>query len=363
MDVLMLRLLLDGSFFLAIFNPLISGENYVLKWGLLGVLAAWMIWILVNWKKKDLEGRIQDVALSEVKILAVIQVYELTIMGFSRWQEKCAPFVIFFAVVTILFLRAGRLVGGSQEKNRFWGANCVELVILLGSAAVLSSDTVKTAAWKLLGDFYMTCIFPVIILFLNLLQLVLMFLEPLIAALFSKVEFENYEVEVDNRTAQDFLQLTGTEPLAETPLWAKIAGAVIVVTVLAIIFYFLYKKLAVAGSGRDRTIKGEVKKSALGAIDRSATKRSSLFDEKNVRYYYRKFLNHCRKKGLWPESEMVTSEMMQTIAVENWGEEASVEELTTLYREVRYGGRMDEEQDKKSAKALFKKIRASSENK
>ena len=355
---MLLRLLLDCSFFMAIFNPLISGSNYAIRWGLSTVLAVWISWILVNWKKKDLEGRIQDIAFTEVKILAVVQVYELVIMGFAGWQEKCAPYVAVFAVTVILFLRAGRLVGGSQEKKRFWGANTVEILGLLLMTVVLSSEVVKNAAWKLLGGFYMKLVLPILMFFLSLLQMVLMVLEPLISALFSKVEMPEQQVELDTRTGQDFLQLTGNEALAETPLWVKAAGIAIIVLVLAIIFYFLYKKLSVAGSGRDRNVRGEVKKSSLGSADRAAAKRPSLFDEKNVRYYYRKFLALCRKNGLWPESEMVTSEMMKTIATESWGEEASVEELTTLYRDVRYGAYTDAEPERKTAKALVKKIKA-----
>ena len=73
MDVMILRLLLDSSFFLAVFNPLITGENPVMRWGLPAILVGWLIWIVMNWKKRDLEGRIHDMAMTEVKILAVIQ--------------------------------------------------------------------------------------------------------------------------------------------------------------------------------------------------------------------------------------------------------------------------------------------------
>ena len=111
MDVMLLRLLLDCSFFMAIFNPLISGSNLAIRWGLSTVLTVWISWIFVNWKKKDLEGRIQDIAFTEVKILAVVQVYELVIMGFAGWQEKCAPYVAVFAVTVILFLRMRFLIG------------------------------------------------------------------------------------------------------------------------------------------------------------------------------------------------------------------------------------------------------------
>ena len=153
MDVMILRLVLDASFFTAIFNPLISGENQVIRWGLIVVLAAWLIWIVMNWKKKDLEGRIQDIALTEAKAMAVIQVYEVVLLGFTDWQKICAPYVALFIMAAILFLRAGRLVGGSQEKRRFWSANGVELLLIVGSAMMLSSDAVKGFVWKMLGDF------------------------------------------------------------------------------------------------------------------------------------------------------------------------------------------------------------------
>ncbi len=363
MDVLILRLLLDASFFMAIFNPLISGSNAALRWGLTTVLAVWLGWLMFNWKKKDLEGRIQDIALTEVKALAVVQVYEVVMLGFAKWQSVCAPYVVLFAVTAILFLRAGRLVGGSQEKRKFWSANSLELILILGTVAVFSSEAVKTLAWKLLGKFYMTLILPILMFFLSVLQAVFMVLEPFIAALFAGVELGEQEVELDTRTGQDFLQLTGNEALAETPLWAKIAGVVIVVAIFAIIFYFLYKKLSVSGSGRDRKIQGEVKKSTIADGERRTVKKPSFFEEKNVRYYYRKFLALCRKHGVEPEGEMVTTEMMRTIAAESWGDEESVDEFTNLYRDVRYGGQKDEEPERKIAKALYKKMKGNAESK
>lgn len=363
MDVLILRLLLDSSFFMAIFGHWISGDNTALRFGLPAVLVCWLGWLLLNWKKKDLEGRIQDVAMTEFKILAVVQVYEVVMLGFARWQQVCAPYIVIFVVVFILFLRAGRLVGGSQEKGKFWASNGLELLLLLGSVAIFSSETVKNLAWSLLGKFYMTLILPILAFFLNIIQAVFMFLEPWIASFFSGVEFAEQEVELDTRTGQDFLQLTGNEPLAETPLWVKIAGIAIVVVILAIIFFFLYQKLSVTGSGRDRKIKGQVKKTSIGAAERRTEKRRSIFEEKNVRYYYRRFLELCRKNGLEPETASVTSEMMQQIAVENWGEAETVEDLTELYREIRYGGKTDADPERAQAKGWFKTIRSAADKK
>lgn len=357
MDVMLLRLLMDASFFMAIFNPMICGENQLVRWGLVTVLAVWLTWILVNWKKKDLEGRVHDVAITELKAMAVIQVYELVLQGVTKWQEQCAPYVVMFLIAAILFLRAGRLVGGSQEKKKFWGANGVELLLILGGVVVLSSDFVKSAAWKLVSGVYMSVILPIIMLFLNLLQLVFMCLEPLLALLFSGVEAPGYEMEVNTDSAMDLLDLSDVEMITNAPLWTKILGAAVLVVIFGIIFFFLYKKLSVEGSGNDRTIQGEVKKTALASSDRKNAKRHSIFEEKNVRHYYRRFLELCRKHGLQPEQGIMTTELMRQIAVSNWGEEESVDQLTDLYREVRYGGRNEEEEEKKTAKSIFKKMK------
>lgn len=357
MDVLMLRLLMDASFFMAIFNPLIVGEHPVLRWGLVTVLAVWLFWILLNWKKKDLEGRVYDVALTELKAMAVIQVYEMVIQGTTAWQERCAPYVVVFVISAILFLRAGRLVGGSQEKKKFWGANGVELLLILAGVVVLSSDFVRGAAWKLVSGAYMALVLPIMMLFLNLLQLVFMLLEPLLVLLFSGVDAPGYEVEFSAESAMEMLNLTGEEGLGESPLWTKVLAAAVIVVVLGIVFYFLYKKLSVEGSGKDRTIQGEVKKTALAASKRQTAKRNSIFEEKNVRHYYRKLLELSRKHGLQPEQGIMTTELMRQIAVSNWGEEESVDQITDLYRDVRYGGRSETEEDKKTAKSIFKKMK------
>ncbi len=357
MDVLVLRLLLDASFFMSVFNPLISGSNVVFKFGLTTILGAWLVWIAINWKKKDLAGRVQDIAFGQLKILAVVHVYEVAMLGLTRWQEVCGTYLACFVVIMILFLRAGRLTGAHQEKKRFWGANSLEMLVVLVVALVMSSQVVRSAAWGMIGGFYKVMILPVLMLIINVMQMVLMLLEPLIAALFDNVEFENHEVEVDNRTAMDFLDLTGTEGMGEAPLWSKILGIAIVAVVLAIVFYFLFKKFSVEGSGRNRDIRGEVKKSTLGAGERPVSKKRSFFEEKSVRYYYRKFLDLCRKNGMQPETLQVTTEMMQQIAEERWGDEANVGELTELYREVRYGGRQDEEPERKTAKELFRNVK------
>ena len=64
---------------------------------------------------------------------------------------------------------------------------------------------------------------------------------------------------------------------------------------------------------------------------------------------------------MWPETEMVTSEMMQNIVIDHQGDESAIEELTTLYRDVRYGGCTEQDTDRVNAKSLVKKIKASFE--
>lgn len=357
MDVLVLRLLMDASFFMAIFNPLIAGEHAMLRWSLLAVLAVWMIWLVGNWKKKDLEGRVQDVAFMELKAMVVIQVYEVVLQGITKWQNRCAPYVVVFVVAAILFLRAGRLIGGSQEKRKFWGANGAELFLIFAGVLVLSSEFMKSMAWKLVSGVYMSVILPILMLFLNLLQLVFMLLEPLFALLLSGVDTPENEVQLSTNFSMELRDLVAEEGLAETPLWVKIVGAVVLIVIFGIIFFFMYKKLSVEGSGKNRDIQGQVKKTALTAAERKAEKRHSMFEEKNVRHYYRKFSELCRKYCVQPEHRVMTTELIREITVANWGEEESIDQLTELYRDVRYGGRSDGDEEKKTARSIFKKMK------
>ena len=49
--------------------------------------------------------------------------------------------------------------------------------------------------------------------------------------------------------------------------------------------------------------------------------------------------------------------------LESWGNKESVDELTTLYRDVRYGGKDDNEPERKTAKGIFKKLKELAESK
>lgn len=368
MDVLVFRILMDGSFFLAIFSPLILMGIPIVKFGLLAVLAAWVLWLFANWKSRNLAESVQDVVFLELKILAVIQIFEMLILGITGWKERCAPFLVLFAVTAIVLLRAGRLAGGTADtgtggRGRFWGVSGLEIAAVLFAALILSSGFVTGAAAGLIGKLYSYVILPILLLLLNVLAGILWILAPIFSAIFSKVENRQNDVEVNNATGQMTLGLDGTEAV-HTPMFLKVLGVILILLVLFLFFRFLYRRLSEAGSGRDRRNAGTVTRSSLPASERKKGRRKLFDDEKNVRYYYRKFLSLCGKYGLIPEEGAVTTEVLHQMAADCWkDEEETLGEMRNLYLEVRYGGREDDDSDRKRAKELYKEVKERAERK
>lgn len=357
MDVLIMRILMDCSFYLSVFMPLMQKGIPGLKQGLTILLAAWIAYVIRNWTARDFAGGVQDVAFLEGKVLAVIQVFELVILGVNGWQELCVPYVIAFVVTAIMLLRAGRLHMGIQEKGHFWSVNGLEFLALLGTLFVVTSDAAKKLVIGGLGIFYGKLILPVLLLFLKILEKILWFLWPFLTAIFSKVEIDGEYVQIDNSTAQDLLTLDGSEMKA-APGYLKVIGAVFAAAALILFFRFMCRKLSEAGSGKDRGNRGEVRRSTMSAAERKKTSGNFFDGEKNVRYYYRRFLELCRKHGIDPDDGIVTTETMYRMAADCWKEEeVYLKDLRSVYLDVRYGGKKDEEPDRKLAKTLYKRIK------
>lgn len=359
MDVLILRVLLDISFYLSVFMPLIRMENPVMRWGLVALLALWVIWLIMNWKARNFASMIQDMVFLEIKVLAVVQVFELVAMGLSKWQDACGPFVLLFLVTAILLLRAGRLAAGNQGKGQFWSVNSLEFGALLGTVFVLSSETVRTFVWNTLGGLYMKGILPVLLLILDILEKVLWFIWPLLEAIFSKVEYQGYEIEINNQSGKEMLKLEDAAAI-ETPEGLKILGLIIAVAAVVLFLRYMAKRLSESG-GAARKQSGEIRRSTIPVAEKKAQRK--LFDgEKNVRYYYRKFLELCRKHGMDPEDGTITTEAMYRMAADQWkDEEVYLRDLRSVYLDIRYGGKKEDEPDRKLAKTLYKKIKEAAE--
>lgn len=366
MDVLLFRMIMDGSFFLTIFFPAILMGMPAVAYGLLAVLAAWLLWLAANWKSRDLIDGVQDTVFLEIKVLAVIQIFELFILGFTDWKAKCAPFLVMFAVSAIVLLRAGRLArgtygSGAGGRGRFWGNSSLEIAAVLVLAVLLSSGAVTGAAVNLIRNFYSYMILPLLLLLLRVFAGILWLLAPIFSAIFSGVGNREYEVEVDNTSGQMTLGLEGTEAV-RTPAALKILGILLVIAALFLFFRFLYRKLSEAGSGKDRRNAGTITRSSLAASEKKTGRRRLFGGEKNVRYYYRKFLALCDGYGVLPKEGAITTETVRRLAADSWKEkEEALEELRNLYLEVRYGGRKDEDSERRRAKELYREIKEQAE--
>lgn len=351
MAVMFLKLVTDLFWYLAAMMPVIISVPFAAEVILTLIPCIYGIWLILNRKKQDFSENCQDVFLFESKVLAVISLFELMILGLARWQRQCGPFLIGFLVTGILLLRVSRVSERDQKKAGFWGWNGLSMLPVLAAALLLASGAVRRSVWFLIGGIYQNLILPVILGMLRLLIVALAAAAPLFAGLFpelSRIEAEM--VVIDTETKVDFEAFEGTE----TPLFLKVIGVLLLALAAAGICYLLYKRITAANGPRDRREQGEIHKSGLSAKEQRGIGRQ-FSREKNVRYYYRKFLRLCRARGISLERSM-TSEEIQHLAVRYWSKE-EVSELRKLYCETRYGGVDDKGERRQRAKELYGKMK------
>ena len=69
MDILVFKILTDVCFYMAMFMPLfLSGPLWV-RVLLFLALASWCVWLLVCWKKRNMEERAHDSLMTEARLL------------------------------------------------------------------------------------------------------------------------------------------------------------------------------------------------------------------------------------------------------------------------------------------------------
>ncbi len=107
--------------------------------------------------------------------------------------------------------------------------------------------------------------------------------------------------------------------------------------------------------------RGEVKRSYLRAEDKRVSGKGFWGGERNVRYYYRKYLKLCIQGGLDMESHGVTSEQVHERAANLWGMEEELAKLRTIYLKIRYGKRKESGSERAKAREIYKKVKERAE--
>lgn len=355
MPVMILKLVTDLFWYLAVLVPVIVSVPFAAGAVLTLIPCAYGIWLILNRKKRDFSGNCQDVFLFESKILAVVSLFELMILGPGRWQRQCGPFLFGFIVAGIFLLRVSRVSEQDQKKAGFLGWTGFSMLPVLAAALLLASGVVRKSVWFLISGLYQNLILPVILGILRLFLVALASAAPLFSGLFpglSQIEAEM--VVIDTETKVDFESFEG----AKTPLLLKVAGIFLLILAVAGLCYLVYKRIAAADSPEDRRVPGEIHKSGLSAEGQRES-GGRFHREKNVRYYYRKFLRLCRARGISLERSM-TSEEIQRCALQYWSKE-ELSELRKLYCETRYGDVDDRGERRQKAKELYGKLKRESQ--
>lgn len=351
MTVLILKFLTDLSWYLAIVFPLMVAAPVLLKVILTAVPAAWAVWLMITGRKRDMGGGAQDAILFEGKLLAVAAILELAMLGVSRWQSQCGVFVLAFFVFGILLLRVSRVSEAEQSKAKFLGLNGLYLFLLAVCAFLLSMRPVREAAVSFVSGMYRYLILPVLILMVRALVLVFEILGRFIPALEPLSQYEA-ELTLETGLEAETAQMT----VSETPVFFKVFG-ILLAAVLGFLFLrYLYRKFSDVGRYDGRDNAGTSVREQLSPDGERQSGWGEFSSERNIRYYYRKFLKLCRKRGLYPEG-IATSQAVEQAARSLWQEDG-LSAFREQYLKVRYGGHKESSEEKKRDREQYRKLKA-----
>ncbi|MCD8019221.1 MAG: hypothetical protein LUF92_06450 [Clostridiales bacterium] len=349
MVIALLKMLTDSAWYLAFMIPILAALPDVAKWILLMVPALWVIYLAISWKKRDFISDIQGMVFFEARFLLGAGIMELLFIGPARWQALCGRPVLLFLVFGIFLLRAGRIAETTGEKRSFWSTSVISLLAPLFSAVVLTSETVRSGALWLLRTFYDHLIIPILTAIIWLLAGFCSILVNLFSVIFSgAISSENQELlEME---VEDSLELEEAATV-QAPLVIKIVGTLLLILAIVTLLFFLYRKLAANASGWRQKVTGSITRSPDEEHPSQSRHPGFPGRKRNVRYYYRKFLQLCVKNGLDTDRPL-TSGIVHNYAVSRWDEETS-SEFRDLYRRIRYGGEPEDEDARERAKDLY----------
>lgn len=348
---------MDGSFYLAVFGPMLRSSSLPVRMGLFLVLTAWYLWLSKNWNRRNMIETAREAAFLEAKLLAVIELFEFVLLRSSVWKRSCAPFVLSFIVSGILLLRAARLNRNSKKAGSFWMNSGWELLALLAAAFVVSSRPVSHGIYGLLANCYQLLLLPVIELFLFGMIRALSWLWPFLSSLFSRDNLEMPEASLEIGGVSAEMIFEGMER-ADPPKYLKTLGILLLGILLSAFFYYLFRKLSEGSRFSQKEIAGEISRNRMDPDRSEKEPYGSLWiREKNIRFYYREFLRLCLKHGVYQIKENGTTEKIGQRAKAKWGMEAELTELRRLYLKVRYGEKEEDAGEKRRMKEIYKMVK------
>lgn len=347
---LLFKLLTDSFWYLCLMAPVLQASGRGPGLFFLLPIPVWWAWLFRNRKKRDVFGVLKDQFILETKLLLGIGFFELLFLGPVRWQTVCGRFAALFLLGGVLLLRAGRLTEEGAADGSFWRRSGGSVLALTALAAFFAFPPVYQGVLGLLGFFYQRLILPLLMVILELLLGAFSW----IAGFFPEaapMEAE-HPVEISDWSLAEWA--AETTETGQAPAILRLLGRLLPVLFLLILLYFLYRKLTDMGNRSGEKIYGTVERSGIPAEKRPSGRILGLFEKRNVRYYYRRFLLLCRKRGIViPDS--ATSRRIEENAQALWpGKELF--RFHEIYRNVRYGEYPETEREVKEARELYRRF-------
>lgn len=349
-----LKILTDILFYLAVFRPLFRIMPPMVRIGLGVIPLIWAVWVKLNWKTRDFMEALPDTFSFQGKLIAGISLLEIFFIGIGQWSEVCAPFVVMFAAVGIMAMKTGRIAAGNQKKGMFWFVCGMEICFVLAAGIFFSSRFFTGSVKVFLGGIYHLLILPVLLLIIQVIAKLLEAAWPYLMQIFSneiKFQASDEGISINGDLGVELEQ----GEIAVGAEYFKILGIVFAVAALGLFLWLLYKKLSKTYDPK-RKLHGTVSQVVIPLEKQDEEKLPLFGGERNVRYYYRKFLKLCKKRGGWSQ-KYATSADIHEFALFHW-DETILTELRELYLVVRYGGKTDNAEEKKRAREIYKKLKA-----
>lgn len=363
MIVWLLKSLTDVSWYLAMITPLFWVVPGAGQFFLAAVPAAWCGNLFLQWRKQDFGASIPDTFLFELRVLGVVSFFELFIVGISGWQRMCAPFAAAFGVFGIWLLRMIRIEESGQRDKKFLGLNGLYVAVVSAAAAILASPGVTGAVKLVFGSFYQGIFLPLLVLFFGAVGRLFMAFWERFGHLFPKlheVVFYGDQLALDTRTGLEG-EAAGNSDFPEI---FRYLGMALTALFIFLILRYVYRRLSDAAGRRRRVNAGAMERSGLSGSRRKKGQEPFLGGERNVRYYYRKFLKLCAEQGVYTDEGYVTTDSVYRAVrrsgnTSHWPEEALLE-LRDLYRVARYGrepGGLEPAEERRRAKEIYKELK------
>lgn len=357
MDILVFKILTDACFYLALCMPLLLFGPFWVRAALSLALAAWCIWVLVCWKRRNMEERAHDSLMTEARLLLLAGGVQWLSLGTETWGRRCVPFFAAFLILGIFLLRILRLARTGQGRGSLWKRTSGELLAVLLAAALLSSRAVTRGVLWGISGLYRLLVVPVLELMVRLLAGILMGISWIFSRLFPDFSYKMPEYALDGLPAPEAVPgLEGTAA-SELPAALRLLGTLAAVAALLLFFWFLYRLLSSRGRETDRRAAGTIRRSQADPAVRKQDGPRGVIGERGVRHYFRKFLRLCVAFQIPADEKSASSEAVCRDAVRFWGMETEITALRDLYRKVRYGGEEETEALKKEAREIYKKIK------